>query len=531
MHSALWLLLGLRTRAAIRLKLREYRTARGRVYLLLGLAVVCLVFGSRVVNELLLTNLQQATSLVEMRGSEDLLTAMLAAVCLLTLVVSSGPAIYFSPSETNLLFSGPFSRRDLLFYKFLSYVAGVVVTAFVIAFFARHLSGFAGAFLGTVTAMLFVQLFATTVSLLDIEVRFRGVRYFRTLVIILFVSFAVLVIWQSPGSADGIWTGIAAALMMPFRVFVRTFLAVRLWPDLMIWGFAAVATNLVLFGFLVWRNIDYREAVTATSQKLHQRWLRAKRSGVWGDYRTSKWRLPYFLGRSAFGIMVLRQMTTAVRTFRGAMIKMLLVALCIGPLLSFVPAQSMTITFGLCISLSLFLLPKVITFDFRSDWDYMMILRSLPLHPSQIAMAQLVTPVILISMLEAVGIVSMLPFVSYRTGIILSWTLAILLPFNALVYATDNLLFLLFPAPLTPVGRLDFEFFGRSLIEFFVRMLVISLACGASLALGSVVASQIGDLLLGLGLAFWAVFSTATALMVPALAWAFERFDDTVKNS
>jgi hypothetical protein len=525
MHSALWLLLGLRTRAAIRLKLRELRTARGRVYLLLGLAVVSLVFGSRIVNEVLLTNLQQATSLIEMRSSEDMLTAMLAAVCLLTLVVSSGPAIYFSPSEANLLFSGPFSRRDLLFYKFLSYLAGVVVTALVFAFFARHQTSFAGAFLGTVAAMLFVQLFATTVSLLDIEVR-----YFRTLVIILFVSFGVIVIWQSLSNADGIRTGIAAALMMPFRIFVRTFLAERLWPDLMIWGFAAVATNLVLLGFLVWKNIDYREAVTATSQKLHQRWLRARRSGVWGDYRTSKWRLPYFLGHSAFGVMVLRQMTTAVRTFRGAMIKMLLVALCIGPLLSFVPAQSMPITFGLCISLSLFLLPKVITFDFRSDWDYMMILRSLPLRPSRIALAQLVTPVILLSMLEAVGLVSMLPFVSYRTGIILSWTIAILLPFNALVSATDNLLFLLFPATLTPVGRLDFEFFGRSLIEFFVRMLVISMACGASLALGSVVASQVGDILLGLGIAFWAVFSTATGLMVPALAWAFERFDDTVKN-
>ena len=77
---------------------------------------------------------------------------------------------------------------------------------------------------------------------------------------------------------------------------------------------------------------------------------------------------------------------------------------------------------------------------------------------------------------------------------------------------------------------LDFEFFGRSLIEFFVRMLVISMACGAGLALGSVVASQIGDPLLGLGIGFWTVFFAATALMIPALARAFERFDDTVKN-
>lgn len=530
MHSALWLLLGLRTRAAIRLRLREMRTARGRAFLLLGVVVIGLVMASPIVNDVLLPYMNQVISLVEVQTSEEMLSVMLAAVCLLTLVVSSGPAIYFSPSETNLLFGGPFSRRDLLLYKFLSYLAGAAVTALVFAIVARRQSSIAGAFLGTVTALLFVQLLATTVSFLDLEVRFRGFRYVRKLVILLFVGCGAVVVWQYLGNEAGLRPGIATALLMPFSIFVHTFFAPRLWPDLAIWGSASIAINLVLLGFLVWRNIDYREAAAVASQELQQRWVRARRSGIWGDHRASNWRLPYMFGRSPFGIMVLRQLITAVRTFRGALIKMLLVAVCIGPLLANVPAQATIIVFGICVSLSLFLLPKVITFDFRGDWDYMMILRSLPVRPSRIAMAQLVTPVIIVSLLEAVAIFNALPFVSYQTRIILTWALAILLPLNALIYATDNLLFLLFPAPLTPVGRLDFEFFGRSLIEFFVRMVVIGVACGASAALGIAVARLTGNLPLGLGIGFWIVFVAATATMIPALAVAFERFDDRGKN-
>lgn len=528
MRSALWLLLGLRTRAAIRIKLRKLRTVRGWAYLLLGLAVIFLIVGSRELNDVLLTNLQLANSSFDLLGSEDLLTAMLAAMCLLTLVVSPGPAVYFSPAETNFLFCGPFARRELLFYKLFSYVAGVTVTALVVAILARDQSSMAAVFIGTLTAMLFIQLLATTVSMLDIELHFRGVRYFRTLVVILFAIFGSLILWQSLGTDIGSRSGIIVVLTMPFRIFIRTFLAPSIWPDLVIWGTAAIAANLMLFGLLLWRNIDYREAVTTTSHQMHQRWVRARRSGVWGDYRTTSWRIPYFLGHSAVGMMAWRQITTAIRTSRGSMIKLLLFALCFGPCLSYLPARLMTLTIGLAISLSVFLLPKVITFDFRSDWDYMMYLRSLPLRPTRIALAQLVTPTVITTLIEAVCIASAFPFVSDRAGSILLWLLAILLPFNALIYAADNLLFLLFPAPLTPVGRLDFEFFGRSLIEFFVRMLVISIAVGLSIALGSFVASQLGNMLLGLGIAFWAVFSTAIALIVPALAWAFQRFDDSV---
>jgi hypothetical protein len=188
----------------------------------------------------------------------------------------------------------------------------------------------------------------------------------------------------------------------------------------------------------------------------------------------------------------------------------------------------MPVAIGVSVSLSLFLLPKVITFDFRSDWDYMMYLRSLPLHPSRITLAQLATPVMITTLLEAVSIASSLPFVSDRTGSLLLFLLAILLPFNALLYATENLLFLLFPVPLTPVGRLDFEFFGRALVEFFVRILVILSAFGVSIALSIVAAIPMGDGLLGFGMVTWAVFATATVLMVPALAGAFARFDDSV---
>jgi hypothetical protein len=53
---------------------------------------------------------------------------VLLLACLLTVAVSSGPAIYFSRAEIDFLFTGPFSRRGLLLYKFLSYATGAFVS-------------------------------------------------------------------------------------------------------------------------------------------------------------------------------------------------------------------------------------------------------------------------------------------------------------------------------------------------------------------------------------------------------------------
>ena len=45
---------------------------------------------------------------------------------------------------------------------------------------------------------------------------------------------------------------------------------------------------------------------------------------------------------------------------------------------------------------------------------------------------------------------------------------------------------------------------------------------------GKIAVIPMGDRLLGFGVATWAVFAAATALMVRALAWAFLRFDDSI---
>lgn len=519
MNGALWLLLKLRVRSAIRLKLRKLRTVRGLIYLFLGAAALGLVVASPAVYEPVAVELPKTVRDFRFPANETMLATSLAVMCLLTLSVSSGPAIYFNPAETNFLFSGPFSRRQLLAYKIVSYVGGVLLTAIVVGLLAQSWSGFFPAFCGTLLGMVFLQLVSASINLADHEMRLRRISL-KSLMIAVLAMLASLSVMTDLQDEATFVKPLVTCLMTPFRIFAHIFLAKALWPDLLSWGTGALVIDLSLFGLLLWQNFDFRESVAVGSQRLHQRWQRAQRSGVWSDWKTSSQPVPFVFGRSAFGIVAWRQLTHLTRTFRGPLYKLFLLAICVGPVVSMIPSELAMLALGFAVSMALFLLPKIVPFDFRSDWDFLMNLRALPVSASQIAVGQLVTPVLVLSALEGVAIVSMVPFYAGLRFVLIS-VIPLLLPFNALIVATDNLMFLLSPAPLVPMGRLDFEFFGRSLIEFLVRIVVIALAFALSLGLGQFLASVTGRILLGWQLGFWIVFSAATVALIPALAWAF----------
>jgi hypothetical protein len=108
---ALWRLLFLHFRGTLRRRLRGLRTLRGWLLTLIGLAFV----GGWV----LLASHRSPLTSQEMRGAEimpantarEVFPPVLLLACLLTVAVSSGPAIYFSRAEIDFLFTGPFSLQ------------------------------------------------------------------------------------------------------------------------------------------------------------------------------------------------------------------------------------------------------------------------------------------------------------------------------------------------------------------------------------------------------------------------------------
>ena len=122
-------------------------------------------------------------------------------------------------------------------------------------------------------------------------------------------------------------------------------------------------------------------------------------------------------------------------------------------------------------------------------------------------------------------IVTTAPFLDVTSAVILLAMVVYLVPFNLLLFGVENVMFLLFPSKLVPVGRVDFDFLGRTLVDFMIKtMIVISCVAVARLA-GIIAQQQTGEQWVSFGVASVIVLSAFALMTVPAMAWAFRRFN------
>ena len=100
-----------------------------------------------------------------------------------------------------------------------------------------------------------------------------------------------------------------------------------------------------------------------------------------------------------------------------------------------------------------------------------------------------------------------------------------LVPFNLLLYGLENLMFLLFPTPLVPVGRVDFDFLGRTMVEFSVKTALLLGGCGLAAAAGTVVLNATGRNWSAFAVVTWWVLMLVALLLLPLMSRAYSRFD------
>ncbi|MGC9329633.1 MAG: hypothetical protein ACP5I1_18500, partial [Candidatus Hinthialibacter sp.] len=157
----------------------------------------------------------------------------------------------------------------------------------------------------------------------------------------------------------------------------------------------------------------------------------------------------------------------------------------------------------------------------RMDW-----LKMLPLNPLAIAIGQLLTPMLVFTALEFLLFGGIALFFA-KTQALLMIVLLFLIPFNFLLFAVDNLFFLVFPVRLDQKGGGDFQHFGRSMLQFFIRLITLFAIVGIAGGIGYLLyfISQIQSL--GLITAWILLFGGACSI-VPWIALAFERFDPSL---
>jgi hypothetical protein len=486
--------------------------------------------------------------------------AFLVAYCLMNVFVTSGErAIYFSPGEVNFLFAGPFGRREILGYKILLTLLVSLPSTLVVAALVRvHATWFTAAYVAILLAVLFQQLFGMAVNLVVTSIGARAFSRWRrvllgTLLVLLAVAFV-----RAAGPVGGwhprdIVARMAAAptwqvALVPLRWFFDAFLAERS-PDLLLYGGLALSVDLVLLGVVFALDADYLEAAAASSARIYSQIQRFRRGGMAAAGRGAKARfslpdLPYLGG---VGPVLWRQLTTASRGLgRLAFVLALIGAVIIVPVLSRGDDDEVrapgTALAGLVVWLTIFL-THLVPFDFRGDVDRMAALKTLPLVAWRLTLGQLLAPAMLVTATQWAVLTAAAVFQGRDYGLLLTIA-AFAPPFNFLLFALENLLFLRFPMRVMASTPGDFQAVGRNLLFMFAKLATLT-TVGIAAAVFGVFAGMATRLVLGVaafsfeaeeafsaaqttGLAVaWLVVSVSGLAFVPLVAWSFKAFDVT----
>lgn len=535
MPRALWLLIWLQLSGWLRYVFLNLTTVKGATLALLGLAVF--------IPWLLGALLAPARSGMDPAQLRTFAPPALLAYCLLNVLVAApDSSLYFTPAEVGMLFAAPFSRRQLLAYRLTTTaLVGLPATVLLAAVMRPHAGSFLSALVGSALVFAFINLFAVAVRL---SVASIGVQLFRwgrriVLAIAVFIGLAFLVASRfgaaSELSAKRIEDLSQSAAWkiatLPFSWFVETFLARSAWPDLAAFASFCLLINLLLLAIVFGLDSLSLESAAAASARLYDRIqrLRGKQAIAEteprGDYRFSIPSLPRLGG---VGPIVWRQLTIAVRNpIRLAVLALPFAVFLLGPLVTSRQdaqrSESLLPLLGMGTIWLTFFLTALVPFDFRGDIDRLAVLKTLPLAAWRLTLGQLAAPVLLVSSMQLL-ILAALPLIEPGAAGMAATAAIFVLPSNFLLFAVENLLFLLFPVRLTAANPGDFQAIGKNVLFMTARMLTLFAAAAAAAAAGFLAYAISGSQRGGWAIACLVLIGAGVCL-VPLIALAFRAFD------
>jgi hypothetical protein len=108
------------------------------------------------------------------------------------------------------------------------------------------------------------------------------------------------------------------------------------------------------------------------------------------------------------------------------------------------------------------LLPTALRFDFRRDLDRLATLKGLPITPAAAAIGQTLAPVLIATLFQS-GVLMVASVARSVPPHHLLMALLLIIPLNVLVFALDNLIYLLYPYRMQQEGL---EIFLRTMLTF-----------------------------------------------------------------
>ena len=552
MDRALFTLMKLQARAAMRRTVRGIRSVRGAAFFAVGLIVFALWLGPTLLSLFLVR--REAADPETVRRY---VPAALLLACAASLMGTGDKALVFSPAEVNFLFPGPFTRRQLLGYKLVKAAVGAgAMGAFMSLALLRYAHFWLAALVGSFLSLFLVHLFTTCVVIVGQTVSATAYTRGRRVALAVVVAAAVLAVGPAvvAGGGGDLSTLVqrfadstaGKVLLAPFQPFGRTFTATSAFPELLLWGAIAAGVNGALLALTLWLDANYLEAAAAASERVYERMQRVRSgggaaafgagaAGNGGGERGAAGRLGAFASRlrvprlpwlAGAGPVAWRQLTTVARRSGGLLFVLVLSA---GVFVTFYFAhhRGANVQRAIFPGVGWFTLLLVVNlkFDFRGDLDQLPWLKSLPLRPWAVVVGQMAAPVLLLVACHLViflAAAAMLP--ALRATLLAAALLA--LPFDVVLLAVENLLFLLAPSrgPAVP-GELGTM--GRQVVLIVVKLLAVAVACGVAAGLAAVTMALTRSPAAALAVAF-VVLTVEGMALLPLVALAYDRFDPSV---
>jgi ABC-2 type transport system permease protein len=441
--------------------------------------------------------------------------ALFVIVLLAWLIPHERAALTFTEAEVAFLFPAPITRRTLIHFKLLRSQLRIFFGALFLTLISRRFGG-----------NVWIHALGWWLILSTLNLHFLGCSFARTMLLdhgisnrlrrLLVFGLAVAMagavwVWAkrtlpAPGSADTanlnaildyaqrvLTAGPALYLLYPFRLVVRPFLA----PGAAAF-FGALAPALLLFLlhylWVIYSDVAFEEASVEASQKLAVR-IAAVRAGNWqGAKKNQKARRPWFklaaTGPPATALLW-KNLLGVRRVYSVRLwISFITMVVVLGVMLAgdarshgFIVIASGLVAMALVYSLLLG--PQLLRLDFRHDLPLADILKTFPLRGWQIALGEILAPVVVLAavqwllLLVDAGLVFYLP--GGHTALLLAIALgaAVLLPvLDVLLLLIPNAAVLLFPSWIqtgkdSPRG---IEATGQRLIFALGQLLVLAVA-------------------------------------------------------
>jgi hypothetical protein len=542
MHTALWKLYRLRVRGSIRSMVGKLKSVRGAALAVFTLLVLGMMLGPNLVMAF-----EFGRAGVMGRSADSFCEVVPVAMLLyvvLSIVTSLGErAIYFSPSDVDFLFPAPFSRRQILLYKILGKVTAAIFIALLFPMsLVMYIRSWPAAAVGFFLAWLMIDSLTMCAQLVAQSITERAFTRARKLLLGGLIAAAAVVMGQTASRGlGGPWQEtllrarhglVAEILLAPFAVFTKIIAAERLIPDAL--GWAALGAILVvgIYALAIRLDANYLETAVRVSQQMQERRRRAMSDGIFAPQskrvvRSSRLPQPPWLGGA--GPLIWRQVIQSFRGGRGAMALAVIVVVAAGAPLAFGARRDRelsTVLPPLIIGIAgyvTFLFSAQAPLGFRSDHERMDFLKSLPIRPVAMAFGQTLVVVMILTLLQWLAFAATAIFARAAAAELLVAGL-FALPFNWILFGTENLLFLLYPSPPVASGSEGLLKMGRVMLCMLAKLLVLG-ACSFVAAIPTAVVYLVTESTLAACLIAW------LALLFPALgimllvARAFQRYD------